>query len=482
MSSVWPILSPALTFLGFQSVSWLSYIHPDEFFQSFQPLLNDNVPWEFVHACRSVVPLKLIQFILSLSKPPYTASIYLIVKMVYFGASYFAVYFSINSLLPSLQHRQTALVIVSTSYITYVYQSHTFSNSLETTLLLPTVVIVDGMRNNRSSVAKSFVLGLLVALGVFNRVTFVSWLLVPSVFALKYFLNHWGHLLAALTSLIAFSSIFIAIDSEYFAGSAKTLVITPLNSLLYNTKISNLAQHGLHPYYQHVLVNYPLILGPLVLTAFPFNTEHIKSTPFIAMVSGVLVHSLVPHQELRFLVPMVPLWACCAKFSKAQLFKFPYILWIPFNTAMLVFMGKFHQGGVVPAMFELQNYTENLVFWRTYKPPTWIIHNRDRQFANKDDPMFWDTIKTIKSPFLVDCMGLEYQGFESAVQQLLSANEHLLLVAPQNAMLNVQNKTIQYREIWSYPWHYDMDHFEFETYGWSTFKPGIGIFNVTAYL
>ncbi|KJE93020.1 hypothetical protein, variant [Capsaspora owczarzaki ATCC 30864] len=42
-------------------------------------------------------------------------------------------------------------------------------------------------------------------------------------------------------------------------------VVAPLNNLLYNLNPANLEQHGLHPRYLHILVNMPLLFGPLVL-------------------------------------------------------------------------------------------------------------------------------------------------------------------------------------------------------------------------
>lgn len=46
------------------------------------------------------------------------------------------------------------------------------------------------------------------------------------------------------------------------------IVITPLNNLLYNMNVDNLAQHGLHPRYTHFAVNLPLLFGPLAVFGF----------------------------------------------------------------------------------------------------------------------------------------------------------------------------------------------------------------------
>jgi phosphatidylinositol glycan class Z len=46
------------------------------------------------------------------------------------------------------------------------------------------------------------------------------------------------------------------------------IVVTPLNNLLYNLNVDNLAQHGLHPRYTHFAINLPLLFGPLAIFGF----------------------------------------------------------------------------------------------------------------------------------------------------------------------------------------------------------------------
>lgn len=46
-----------------------------------------------------------------------------------------------------------------------------------------------------------------------------------------------------------------------------SLLITPLENLRYNLDAGNLAEHGIHPRYLHLLVNLPLLFGPLALLA-----------------------------------------------------------------------------------------------------------------------------------------------------------------------------------------------------------------------
>lgn len=57
------------------------------------------------------------------------------------------------------------------------------------------------------------------------------------------------------------------------------IVISPLNNLLYNLKVDNLAQHGLHPRYTHFAINLPLLYGPLALvTLFYLPSAFAKIT------------------------------------------------------------------------------------------------------------------------------------------------------------------------------------------------------------
>ena len=49
-------------------------------------------------------------------------------------------------MLPSKPERIKAIFFTLTSYITLVYQNHLFSNSIETLLLLVTILLIDDLR------------------------------------------------------------------------------------------------------------------------------------------------------------------------------------------------------------------------------------------------------------------------------------------------------------------------------------------------
>lgn len=154
------------------------------------------------------------------------------------------------------------------------------------------------------------------------------------------------------------------------------IIVTPLNNLLYNTNTDNLALHGLHPRYTHLLVNLPQLLGPAVLSVI-FSSRF--TLPLLSAVTGATMLSFFKHQEARFLLPCVPLILSCIRLPRTPILKFTWItVWVFFNAIMGLLMGVYHQGGVVP----VQNYiAENLgnatavIWWKTYSPPTWLLGN-----------------------------------------------------------------------------------------------------------
>ncbi|KAI8051653.1 Alg9-like mannosyltransferase family-domain-containing protein [Syncephalis plumigaleata] len=119
-----------------------------------------------------------------------------------------------------------------------------------------------------------------------------------------------------------------------------SLTIAPWNNARYNMSTENLEQHGLHPHYLHALVNMPMLYGPLIWIAYKqlFNKimkRELSSKLYFRTVNGyvtligVMALSLVPHQEARFLLPL---------------------LWILFNTIGAILFGVLHQSGIVPAI------------------------------------------------------------------------------------------------------------------------------------
>ncbi|KAG0258089.1 alpha 1,2 mannosyltransferase [Actinomortierella ambigua] len=145
-----------------------------------------------------------------------------------------------------------------------------------------------------------------------------------------------------------------------------TLTVTFLNNLLYNLDKDNLAQHGLHPRYLHLLVNFPVLFANLAYVGVKAIGEKIfaqkqcvsQSTLVTALaysgISGILLLSVMPHQEARFLTPLlIPLVLTTASRVSKLGRKF-WPLWLVYNGVLAIVFGTFHQAGVTPAIAELQ--------------------------------------------------------------------------------------------------------------------------------
>jgi hypothetical protein len=193
------------------------------------------------------------------------------------------------------------------------------------------------------------------------------------------------------------------------------LVVAPLSNLMYNSQTTNLAKHGLHPRYLHMLVNMQLLFGPLfIIVIIGHVWAHVRHAttntwavvhgkfgvrrngrhrvqqrifaqqPFLVMSSVIfplMVLSTVPHQEPRFLLPLVIPIAlaagiaaetsqpkrclkdkaeslhasttqdrtkCCRKHGLV-------VLWVVFNGVMVVLFGGLHQAGVLRALVHINN-------------------------------------------------------------------------------------------------------------------------------
>lgn len=96
---------------------------------------------------------------------------------------------ALHELLPVPKQHRTATLLVASSYVTWTYQSHTFSNSIETLLVLWCLVLARRIREDRtrSQVLISFVLAFLCVLGVFNRITFPAFVVIPLLQLLPHF-------------------------------------------------------------------------------------------------------------------------------------------------------------------------------------------------------------------------------------------------------------------------------------------------------
>ena len=226
----------------------------------------------------------------------------------------------------------------------------------------------------------------------------------------------------------ATASIAIVVDSNFYSKAQRMSlldilrhpVITPLNSLLYNSQSANLALHGTHPHWQHLAVNLPQLLGPALLLLV---TKPVLSTSLISALVGTLILSIFPHQEARFLLPAVPL--VLSSVQLPQRGRRVWITsWVIFNSMLGVLMGVYHQGGIVPAQAYLTSQPDITwaYWWKTYSPPTWILGDRNHNLTSEDLMGLSSTL-------------LENHICDGHKSQAAGPNTHAVLIAPYSATI-----------------------------------------------
>lgn len=285
---------------------------------------------------------------------------------------------------------------------------------------------------------------------------------------------------ALLTTVVAIilDTAFYTKHQVSWADIVFNPVITPLNNLLYNISPDNLAQHGLHPWYQHLLVNIPLLLGPgaiLLLVSAQRNSPRLFSA-----MSGLFVLSIFQHQEARFLQPTVPLILSSVRLPRSRPLRRAWITaWVIFNAAMGVLMGVYHQGGIIPTQVFMSKQPDatKAIWWKTYSPPIWLLNGKNEVLETRDvmsmgrEDLFaqLETMATCDTP--ADRRRLEY----------LREKNGTYLIAPLSAtgldpyLSNKGLDGLRFREVWRYQKHFNFDDLDWGEDGvWNTLNRLIG--------
>ncbi|KAK9318433.1 Alg9-like mannosyltransferase family-domain-containing protein [Lipomyces starkeyi] len=475
-----------------------SYIHPDEHFQGPEILAGDifgwNVTktWEFTtdYPIRSILPLWLaygfpmtiLRWIYGMSVNPILA--YYCLRMFFFLISFSLEDWALQELGSTPKIRAHYLLFVASSYVTWTYQTHTFSNSVETIILAWTLVLIRriSFRNfgHTSHFWSCCLLGSLVAIGVFNRITFPAYLILPVWYLVPQFIRFPSSIIFIVFSALGTSLLAIYVDTRYYEAS--TPVLTPLNNFMYNFRPENLAKHGLHPRYTHILVNLPQLLGPYLFLVRPQ-----LSIAFLSAISGTIVLSLFQHQEARFLLPAIPLFLASTSIPKFALStssrKWTFIsIFAIFNAILAGIFGIYHQGGIVPAQTLYigphASATSDVVWWKTYSPPDWLLGEHEVGVIHRGTVSDVSNVSSLvaldKQPGLRvwDMMGSHPDIISTLLKMLMTSvlqrhdrdDGDVLLVAPVAAkglykFLDDPSFPFYLKLEWTYSRHMNLDDF-----------------------
>ena len=254
-------------------------------------------------------------------------------------------------------------------------------------------------------------------------------------------------------------------------------VITPLNNFRYNSDLGNLAKHGLHPWYQHLLANLPMLLGPAALLLF--LRPHLSLRLYSAF-SGIFVLSVFRHQEARFLLPTVPLVLSSVQLPRNRtLLRWWTVSWVVFNVFLGLLMGIYHQGGVIPAQLFMSKQPDatQAIWWKTYTPPIWLLNGKNEVLNTNDvmglkgDLLLEQLTELATCDTPADRRNMEY----------LKEKNGTYLIAPASAtwldpfLPNKGLEGLRFREVWRHWNHLNLDDLDFGEDGvWNTLSRVIG--------
>ncbi|KAF7544784.1 hypothetical protein G7046_g9716 [Stylonectria norvegica] len=406
-------------------------------------------------------------------------------RVLMFFISFVLEDWALHELIQSPRHRKIAVLLVASSYVTWTYQTHTFSNSIETLVVAWSLVLIQRLSDprQRSSVLSATILGIVSVFGIFNRITFPAFLFIPGLRLIPVFWKRPGSLAALVLAGLITILIAIALDTAFYlpepvwADLLYKPVITPLNNFRYNSVTENLADHGLHPWYQHLVGNLPMLLGPAA-ALLVFKPDF--SLRLYSAISGLIVLSAFQHQEARFLLPTVPLLLSSIHLPKNQtILKIWLMSWIAFNLILGLLMGIYHQGGVVPGQVFLSQQPDatQAIWWKTYTPPIWLLNGKNEVLTTRD-------VMGIKGEALLEQLSQLATCDTPAdrrSQEFLKEQNGTYLMAPASAdwldpyLTNKGLEGLRFREVWRHRQHLNLDDMDFGDDGvWNTLLRVVG--------
>ncbi|XP_053611218.1 GPI mannosyltransferase 4 [Plodia interpunctella] len=336
-----------------------------------------------------------------------------------FSNSFEMIFFSLLLLLVAQSMAKTDRIIYHDEFLTEKYEKATSPVEKVKLFKLKTHL-------PQHSLNHVIILATVVVAGIFSRPTFVGFAIPPIFFWLHRGLGskvvgfkdfHYRifvFILCGIPTVI----LFILVDSAYYGyltlGELESIrlswdnwVVTPLNFLRYNMDTKNLKQHGLHPWWLHLVVNVPLLFNVLGILAFSTLSNHTyrfirgqySKLPRIQSITGLMllslvipvgILSLIPHQEARFIIPvLVPLVYLFGSHlhpnegdgpTSRKLKKTFRYSWYIFNILLTIFFGFIHQGGIYPFSCSLHKDIKSVYGVHThvitthiYSVPTYLL-------------------------------------------------------------------------------------------------------------
>lgn len=392
------------------------------------------------------------------------------------------------------------------SHVVLVFFTRTLSNSFESFLFLSLIYLINinlstvrsiitnekAYIRTRTLLSSSMLIGFVCALGLFNRPTFPAFASVPIVYWLINIFPTLGHsyryhllltkvIVAIVGTCFLTVCLLVLFDSYYYHNGwsflmdlKNDLIICPLNFIFYNIDSTNLDKHGLHPAWLHFIVNATILYGPLHvcvifwalhrLSSFRRSIEEqsISSVIFYHYLIPFIPLSIFPHQEARFLLPLIyPLILFIVPILLKQTFhQYIFRIWLLFNIILSLLYGHLHQGGLLSALHHVHNSpvtnisTKILVTYHTYMPPGYLVTS----MTNSEKKLSIETI-------IIDLQGAKREEFDRMIEKIFNEysmmNTQVFVILPgtcQNHLIYLKEQHYTVNLIEQFGPHLDLDH------------------------
>jgi len=298
---------------------------------------------------------------------------------------------------------EAALALRRASWGCWVLETRPFSNAYETWGLTAAASL--------SFAGRPAALGAATALVVWWRFDFAAFAAPLGWLCVRRSPKPWRAALAGGLGFCVVGVGLVALDSRYFAAVDGGWVVAPWRNGRFNADARNLERFTLHPRYTHLLLNLPMLFGPLLLLGRPRAPKLLTARALAASaLLGVLALSAAPHQEARFLLPAgAALFAAYGPRVAPGGLSGPgarrfYAVWAAYHALVGGFWCGVHQAGVLPAVRALgrepDGYAcDHALFVGAYLPPRAVAGARRRLYLHdfeNDDVHFGERFDALR--------------------------------------------------------------------------------------
>jgi phosphatidylinositol glycan class Z len=285
-------------------------------------------------------------------------------------------------------HALRHLLMFASSWPVLVFCTRPFSNTLEAIAVALVLLLVSSPGTGTVGRASSLALAACAVVGVWIRVTTLAFLAPSALYHFARLLKarQFALLLHSVAAIALTAAALVLIDTRFYAAHSNStaITVTPWNLFLYNSNTENLATHGLHPRMTHAAVNVPMLLtaaAPALyhklfasvrhLARREMSWFHLDALLASTLILGIAALSLFPHQEPRFLLPLlvpsIALLSSSGAFSSRRM----RYAWTAMNAVLLLFWGGVHQAALIPVLHTLSSRASgcSIVVAGTYSAP-----------------------------------------------------------------------------------------------------------------